>query len=203
MNWGQGKDINDNLTRLFKKHIEYEAYILVLSSTSVLSTKLATKQQFWENMTCRQRFCYVDMINVLFWKRKDTFKNQNIVKNKPSKRLDCLQKARCQASAAACLTLSPPLFTQPVPMIRRVTQSLDFGQNVTAFDFLTIVLSTVVAVEMKFDPTCRQRNLSSTTALIFSFSFPHGRGPLAYLKSYGQLQPKDQTTLGKIFIGYI
>ena len=31
--------------------------------------------------------------------------------------------------------------------------------------FLTIVLSTNVAVGMKFDPTCRQRNLSSTTAL--------------------------------------
>ena len=32
--------------------------------------------------------------------------------------------------------------------------------------FLTIVLSTIVAVGMKFDPTFRQRNLSSTTALI-------------------------------------
>ena len=32
--------------------------------------------------------------------------------------------------------------------------------------FLTIVLSTNVAVGMKFDPTCRQRNLSSTTALV-------------------------------------
>ena len=31
--------------------------------------------------------------------------------------------------------------------------------------FLTIVLSTIVAVVMKFDPTCRERNLSSTTAL--------------------------------------
>ena len=31
--------------------------------------------------------------------------------------------------------------------------------------FLTIVLSTIVAVGMKFDLTCQQRNLSSTTAL--------------------------------------
>ena len=31
---------------------------------------------------------------------------------------------------------------------------------------LTIVLLTNVAVGMRFDPTCRQRNLSSTTALI-------------------------------------
>ena len=34
--------------------------------------------------------------------------------------------------------------------------------------FLTIVLSTIVIVGMKFDPTCRQRNLSSTMALMFS-----------------------------------
>ena len=32
--------------------------------------------------------------------------------------------------------------------------------------FLTIVLSTIVDVGMEFDPTCRQRNLSSTTALV-------------------------------------
>ena len=31
--------------------------------------------------------------------------------------------------------------------------------------FLTIVLSTIVAVGMKFDPTCRQKILSSTTEL--------------------------------------
>ena len=34
--------------------------------------------------------------------------------------------------------------------------------------FLTIVLSTIVAVGMNFDPTCRQRNLSLTTALVNS-----------------------------------
>ena len=37
--------------------------------------------------------------------------------------------------------------------------------------FLTIVLSTIVAVGMKFDPTCRQRNLSSTTALVVIMIF--------------------------------
>ena len=31
--------------------------------------------------------------------------------------------------------------------------------------FLTIVLLTIVAIGMKFDPTCQQRNLSSMTAL--------------------------------------
>ena len=78
------------------------------------STKLATKQQFWENTTCRQRFCFVDI--TMYY-----FENERI--NKPSKRLNCLRKARCQASAAACLTLSPPLFTWPVPMIHHVTRS--------------------------------------------------------------------------------
>ena len=34
--------------------------------------------------------------------------------------------------------------------------------------FLTIVLLTIVAIGMKFDPTCRQRNLSSTTALLIT-----------------------------------
>ena len=38
-----------------------------------------------------------------------------------------------KASAVACLTLSPLLFTRPVPMIHRVTRSLDFGRNITAF----------------------------------------------------------------------
>ena len=33
--------------------------------------------------------------------------------------------------------------------------------------FLTIVLSRIVAVGMKFDPTCRQRNLFSMTALLY------------------------------------
>ena len=69
--------------------------------------------------------------------------------------------------------LSQPLFTPPVPMIHRVTQSLDIGRNITAFYFLTIVLSTIVAVGMKFVPTCRQRNLSSTTALLSTLgSYP-------------------------------
>ena len=109
---------------------------VVLSSTSALSTKLPTKQQFWAN-TCRQRrqrFCFVDLYNsVLFWKRKDTFTKQNIYKISLQKGLNVCEK-RCQASAAACLTLSLSLFTRPVPMIHRVlTQSLDFGLNITAF----------------------------------------------------------------------
>ena len=82
---------------------------------------------------------------------------------KPSKRLDCLRKACCQASAAACLALSPPLFTRPVPMIH---WKFGFWSELHCIYFLTIVLSTIVAVRMKFDLTCRQRNLSSTTSLV-------------------------------------
>ena len=49
------------------------AYSAVVDSA--LSTKLVTKQPFGEIMTCRQRLCFVYMIiNVLFWKRKDSFK---------------------------------------------------------------------------------------------------------------------------------
>ena len=82
------------------------------------------------DMSTKILFCRHN--NVLFWKRKDTFKKQNS-KNKPSKRLECLQKARCHASAVACLTLRLPLFTRPVPMIHRVTWSLDLGRSITPF----------------------------------------------------------------------
>ena len=41
---------------------------------------------------------------------------------------------------------------------------LDFGRNIKCrIYFVTIVLSTIVAVGMNFVPTCQQRNLSSTT----------------------------------------
>ena len=53
--------------------------------------------------------------------------------------LDCLWKVRCLASAVACLImLSLPLFTRVVPMIHRVTWSLDFGRNITAFIFWSL-----------------------------------------------------------------
>ena len=38
--------------------------------------------------------------------------------------------------------------------------------------FLTIVLSTIVVVRIKFYPTCQQRNLSSTTALNYISIIP-------------------------------
>ena len=65
---------------------------LVLSSPSALSTKLATKQQLLENMTCRQRlFCQHN--NVLFKKRKDTFEKQNIDKISLQKGLTVCEKS--------------------------------------------------------------------------------------------------------------
>ena len=45
-----------------------ELMLKVPSSTWVVSTKLATKQQFWENMTCRQRFSFVD---ILYYSEKE------------------------------------------------------------------------------------------------------------------------------------
>ena len=123
---------------------------------------------FEKNTTCRQiLFCRHD--NVLFWKRKDTFKNKiyYIYKISLQKGLTvCEKRAVMHVSAAACLALSPPLFTWPVPMIHRVIRSLDFGRNITAFISWPLFCpqSTIVAIRMKFYPTCRQRNLSSTTA---------------------------------------
>ena len=56
--------------------------------------------------------------------------------------------------------------------------------------FLTTVLSTIVAVGMKFDLTCRQRNLSSTTALLATPPWSKQFPSLSYLSS---LQPSDTT----------
>ena len=76
-------------------------------------------------------FCWHNGVHVC-WKRKDTFKTQNIYKISLQKGLTVCEN-RCQASAVACLTLSPSLFTWPVAMIHRITRSLDFGRNITAF----------------------------------------------------------------------
>ena len=139
---------------------------LVMLSTSVLSTKMATKQQFWENTTCRQKLLFCWHNNVLFWKRKDTFKKQYIVKISLQKGMTVCEKcafkwlqwhACAQPTTVYLASLDDPL------------RSSKFGfwsEHQVCIYFLTIVLLTIVAVGMKFDPTCRQRNLSSTTALI-------------------------------------
>ena len=102
--------------------------------------------------------------NVPFRKRNYSLKKQNIDKISLQHGLTTCEK-RCKwSSAAACLMLSQPLFTRPVPMIHRVNRSLDFGWNITMFISWSLFCRNV-AVGMKFDPTCRQRNLSSTTAL--------------------------------------
>ena len=132
----------------------------MLSSTSALSTKLATKQQFWENMTCW---------HVLFWKRKDSFKKQNIDKISLQKGLTIAKSA---ASECSSMRDAQPAAVYPATP-DDPSRNLKFGfwSEHHRIYFLTIVLSTVVAVGMKFDPTCRQRNLSSTTALIFTICF--------------------------------
>ena len=56
----------------------YRVSSLVLSSTRALSTKLATEQQFWENTTHVDKILFLRQNNVLFWKKEDSFKKQNI-----------------------------------------------------------------------------------------------------------------------------
>ena len=67
------------------------------------------------------RFCFVDIIIYYFEKERIHLENKLWIKISLQKGLTFLHKAHCQASAVACLTLSPPLFTRPVPMIIHVT----------------------------------------------------------------------------------
>ena len=103
--------------------------------------------------------------NVLFWKRKDTFKTQNIDKISLQKGLTVCEKPAVKRvrwhawrSARHCL---PGQSDDPSRNLK-----FAFWSEHHCFYFLTVVLSTIVTVGMKFDPTCRQRNLSSTTARV-------------------------------------
>ena len=136
---------------------------VVLSSTSALSTKLVTKQQFWEN-TCQQRFCFVDIIMYYLKKGSIYLKKQNIDKIALQKGLTVCESA-LSSLCSSMLDAQPATVYPASPDDPSHNSKLDFGRNVTAFIFLTIVLSTIVAVGMNFDPTCRQRNLSWMMAL--------------------------------------
>ena len=107
--------------------------------------------------------------SVLFWKRKDTFKKQII--DKPSKRLDCLRKA-LSSECSSMLDTQPVAIYPASPDDHRGTHKFGFWSEYHCIYFLTIVLSTIVAVGKKFDLTCRQRNLSSTTALMMTPPIP-------------------------------
>ena len=65
-----------------------------MSSTSTLSTKLATKQQFWEDTTCRQRFCFVDIHVIMYYFEKERIhlKKRNIDKISHQKGLTVCEK---------------------------------------------------------------------------------------------------------------
>ena len=90
---------------------------VVLSSTSALSTKLVTKQQFWEDTTCWQRFCFHN--RVLFWKRKDrpTFKKQNIDKISHQKGLTVCEKHAVKRVQRHAWHSAHHWFPWPIPMI--------------------------------------------------------------------------------------
>ena len=94
--------------------------------------------------------------SVLFWKRKDTFKKQN---------LDCLRKM-LSSECSGMLDTQPVTISPASPDDPSRNSKFGFWSEYHCIYFLTIVLSTIVAVGIKFDPTCRQRNLSSTTALL-------------------------------------
>ena len=130
---------------------------LVLSSTSALSTKLATKLQFWENIT----FCFVD---ILFWKKRIHFKTQNIDKISFQKAW-LFVKSTLSSECSGMLDAQPTTIYPASPDEPSRNSKFGFWSEHHCIYFLTIVLSSIVAVGMKFNPTCRQRNLSSMTAL--------------------------------------
>ena len=149
----------------------YLPHFLVPSSPSALSTKLATKQQFLRKcMSTKILFCWHH--NVLFWKRKDTFKKQNIDKirlQKSFKKAWLFAKSALSRECSGMLDAQPATVYPASPDDPSRNLKLIWSEHHCIY-FLTIVLSTIVAVGMKFDPTCRQRNLSSMTALHFALS---------------------------------
>ena len=111
-----------------------------LSFTSAVVDKCFCWQNWrqtsnFEKMRHADKDCFGNIIMYCFVKEKIHKKKikKKRVKLSLQKGLTVCERLHCQASAAACLTLSPPLFTQPVPMIHRVTRSLDFGRNILHF----------------------------------------------------------------------
>ena len=148
--WARTKTYFSNCFILLYKCILQVGLIVVL-----LSTQLVPKQQFWENMTCWQRFCFVNIIIYYFEKERIHLKTK-YSKNKPSKRLDCLRKSALSSECSGMLDAQPATV---------YPTSLDDPSRDAKFGFwsehhciylLTIVLSTIVAIGMKFDLTYRQ-----------------------------------------------
>ena len=128
-----------------------------------LTSALSTKQQFWENtlydMSTKILFCQHN--NDLFWKRKDIWKKTNEIAFKKTwlfAKSTLLSECILDAQPATVYPASPNDLSR--------NSKIGFWSEHHCIYFLTIVLSTIVAVGMTFAPTCRQRNLSSTTALV-------------------------------------
>ena len=106
------------------------------------------------NMSTKILFCRHN--NVLFWKRKGTLKKLNIDKLS-------LQKARLFAKSALLSKCSGTFDAQPATIY---PASLDDPLRKAKFRFWSEHRCIYFLNILKFDPTCRQRNPCSTTALI-------------------------------------
>ena len=128
------------------------------------SIKLPTKQTVLRkcDMSTKNLFCRHN--NVLFWKRKDTFNKQNIDKISLQKGLTVCEK-RAVKRVQRHVDAQPATVYPASPNDPSRNSKFGFWSEHHCIYFLTIVLSTIVAVGIKFDPTCRQRNLSSITAI--------------------------------------
>ena len=116
------------------------------------------------DMSTKILFCDFCRHNVLFWKSKDTFKKQNIEFKKKAWRF---AKSSLSSKCSGMLDAQPIVYLASLNDPWSHNSKFGFWSEHHCIYFLTIVLSTniIVAVRMKFDPTCRQRSLSSMTAL--------------------------------------
>ena len=117
------------------------------------------------NMSTKILFC---QNNVPFWKRKDTFKKQNIDKISLQKGLTVCEKRvvkRVQRHAWHSVRHCLP---GQSPMIHRVTRRLDFGRNITAFISWPLFCRQLLPSGWNLTWRVDKDNLSSTTAFYAS-----------------------------------
>ena len=133
------------------------AFVSNQGTSAVTDKRFVDKTSILRKYDMSKKILFCRHNNVLFWKGKDSFKKQNIDKRSLQKGLTVCEKRCKQVQRHAWCSASPDDPSR--------NSKFGFWLEHHRIYFLTIILSTIVAVGMKFDPTCRQRNLSSTTAL--------------------------------------